>query len=66
MAGDTTGAVNLVNASGPLRVHGGELFAVFNREPFIVTAYYAATDGVLSVKIPKAEEAKPRRIEVAG
>jgi len=41
--GDTLGAVNLVNAAGSLRTHGGELFAVFNREPFIVTAYYAAT-----------------------
>ena len=26
----------------------------------------ALSDGVLSVKIPKAEEAKPRRIEVSG
>jgi HSP20 family protein len=24
------------------------------------------SDGVLSVKIPKAEEAKPRRVEVTG
>ena len=43
VAGDTTGAVNLVNAAGPLRARGGELFAVFDQEPFIVTAYYAAT-----------------------
>lgn len=43
VTGDTSGAVNLVNAAGPLQTHGGELFAVFNREPFIVTAYYAAT-----------------------
>lgn len=43
VAGDTNGAVNLVNATGPLRTHGGELFAVFNQEPFVVTAYYAAT-----------------------
>jgi outer membrane receptor for ferrienterochelin and colicins len=40
--GDTTGAVNLVNATGPLNVHGGELFAVFNADPVIATAYYAA------------------------
>jgi outer membrane receptor for ferrienterochelin and colicins len=41
--GDTTGLVDLVNASGPLTTHGGEVFAVFNQEPFIVTAYYSAT-----------------------
>lgn len=41
--GDTTGAVNLVNAAGTLQAHGGELFAVFNQDPFVVTAYYAAT-----------------------
>jgi len=43
VAGDTAGAVDLVNAAGLLRAHGGEVFAVFNQEPFIVTAYYAAT-----------------------
>ena len=43
LAGDTSGAVNLVNAIGPLQTHGGELFAVFNQDPFIVTAYYGAT-----------------------
>jgi len=43
VAGDTSGAVNLVNATAPLRAHGGELFAVFNEEPFVVTAYFAAT-----------------------
>jgi iron complex outermembrane receptor protein len=41
--GDTAGAVNLVNATGPLQTHGGELFAVFNQDPFVITAYYAAT-----------------------
>ncbi|HEY5060894.1 MAG TPA: TonB-dependent receptor, partial [Gemmatimonadaceae bacterium] len=40
---DTTHSVDLVNASGPLETHGGEVFAVFNRDPFIATAYYAAT-----------------------
>lgn len=43
LAGDTTGLVDLINASGPLEVHGGEVFAVFNQEPFIATAYYVAT-----------------------
>jgi outer membrane receptor for ferrienterochelin and colicins len=43
IAGDTTHSVDLVNASGPLETHGGELFAVFNRDPFIATAYYSAT-----------------------
>ncbi len=43
LAGDTTGRVDLVNASGPLQTHGGELFAVFNQDPLIITAYYAAT-----------------------
>lgn len=41
IAGDTSGAVQLVNAAGPTRVHGAELFAVFNEEPVIVTAFYA-------------------------
>ncbi len=43
IAGDTSGHVELVNAAGPARVHGGELFAVYNQEPVIVTAFYAAT-----------------------
>ena len=43
LPGDTTGAVDVVNAAGPLETHGGELFAVFNQDPFIVTTYYAAT-----------------------
>lgn len=43
VAGDTTGRVELVNAAGPTRLHGVELFAVYNEEPIIVTAYYAAT-----------------------
>ncbi|HEY5219881.1 MAG TPA: TonB-dependent receptor [Gemmatimonadaceae bacterium] len=41
--GGSTGLVDLVNAAGKLRTHGGELFAVYNEEPFVVTAYYAAT-----------------------
>ncbi|HEX8848256.1 MAG TPA: TonB-dependent receptor [Gemmatimonadaceae bacterium] len=41
--GDTTGLVELVNASGPMRTWGGELFAVYSREPVIATVYYAAT-----------------------
>ena len=43
VAGDTSGAVELVNAAGPALAHGAELFAVYNEEPFIVTAFYAAT-----------------------
>ncbi|HWH50491.1 MAG TPA: TonB-dependent receptor, partial [Gemmatimonadaceae bacterium] len=43
IAGDTTGAVNVVNALGPLATHGGELFAVYNAEPVVATAYYAVT-----------------------
>lgn len=43
VAGDTTGLVDLVNAPGDLHLHGAELFAVYNEEPFVVTAYYAAT-----------------------
>jgi outer membrane receptor for ferrienterochelin and colicins len=43
VAGDTTGVVELVNAVGPARVHGAELFAVYNEEPIVVTAFYAAS-----------------------
>lgn len=41
IAGDTSGAVRLVNAAGPTRVHGAELFAVYHEDPVIVTAFYA-------------------------
>lgn len=43
LAGDSAGGVELLNASGPARAHGAELFAVYNEEPVIVTAFYAAT-----------------------
>lgn len=43
IASDTNGAVALVNAPGALRTQGGELFAVYNLEPFVATAYYAVT-----------------------
>jgi outer membrane receptor for ferrienterochelin and colicins len=43
VAGDTTGALRLVNAAGPANAHGGELFGVYNEEPVIVTAFYALT-----------------------
>lgn len=43
ITGDTTGGVMFVNASGPALAHGGELFAVYNEEPLIVTAFYALT-----------------------
>ncbi|MDE3053216.1 MAG: TonB-dependent receptor, partial [Gemmatimonadota bacterium] len=33
----------LANAPGDLRTHGGELFAVYDQEPWVVTAYYSAT-----------------------
>lgn len=41
--GDTTGRVALVNAPGRLRTQGGELFAVYNEEPIVATAYYGIT-----------------------
>lgn len=41
--GDSTGAVELVNASGAMRTEGGEVFAVYSLEPVIATAYYAVT-----------------------
>lgn len=41
IAGDSTGRVELVNAPGAMRTQGGELFAVFNEEPVIATAYYS-------------------------
>lgn len=40
---ETPGLVDLVNAPGELRTHGGELFAVYNKEPIVATAYYAST-----------------------
>ncbi len=43
LTGGAGGAVALVNAPGPTTAHGAELFAVYNEEPIIVTAYYAAT-----------------------
>lgn len=43
VTGDTTGAVQLINAAGALRTQGAELFAVYSREPVIATAYYAVT-----------------------
>ncbi len=43
IAADTTGAVNLLNTPGSLTTHGGELFAVYNAEPVVATAYYALT-----------------------
>lgn len=45
VAGDTTGAVELVNAPGALRTYGGALFAIYDQEPVIATAYYAVTHG---------------------
>lgn len=43
IVGDTTGGVALVNAPGDLHTHGGELFAVYNEEPIVATAYFATT-----------------------
>lgn len=43
LSGDPLNRVELVNAAGPAHAHGAELFAVFNEEPIIVTAYYSAT-----------------------
>ena len=40
---DSDGSVVFVNAGGPSFTHGAELFAVYNEEPIIITAYYAAT-----------------------
>ena len=38
---DSSGVLQLVNATGPTRVSGLELFAVYLREPFTITADYA-------------------------
>lgn len=56
--GDTTGSVNLVNAPGPLTTHGGELFAVYNAEPVVATAYYAVTRS----REVSAENGRPREL----
>jgi iron complex outermembrane receptor protein len=37
--------VNVVNSAGQLTTQGGELFAVYNAEPVVATAYYAVTRG---------------------
>src|SRR5512138_3444398 len=67
IAADTTGGVDLVNAAGPLRTHGGELFAVFNQEPFVVTAYYAATRShQISAETGREREAPMIPREAAG
>lgn len=58
VAGDTTGMVNIVNAPGSLTTHGGELFAVYNREPLVATAYYALTRS----REPSAETGRPREL----
>jgi outer membrane receptor for ferrienterochelin and colicins len=58
IAGDTAGAVNLVNTPGALTTHGGELFAVYNAEPIVATAYYAATRS----REPSAETGLPREL----
>ena len=58
IASDTTGAVNLVNAPGALTTHGGELFAVYNADPIIATAYYAATRS----REPSADAGLPREL----
>jgi len=38
---DSSGVLELVNATGPTRTSGVELFAVYVREPVTITAYYA-------------------------
>lgn len=42
-AGDHGTTLAFVNAAGPAIAHGGELFAIYNQEPVIVTAFYAST-----------------------
>lgn len=67
IAGDSSGAVDLVNATGPLRTHGGELFAVLNKEAFIVTAYFAATRSrEVSTESGRLREAPQVPREAAG
>jgi outer membrane receptor for ferrienterochelin and colicins len=41
VAGDTTGAVELVNAVGPTHTFGAETFAVYEQTPWVVTVHYA-------------------------
>ena len=41
--GDPAQRVQLVNARGDATSHGAELFGVYNAEPVVATAYYAAT-----------------------
>jgi len=38
---DSSGVLALVNAAGPTRTSGVELFAVYMREPVTITAYYS-------------------------
>ncbi|HEX7020865.1 MAG TPA: TonB-dependent receptor, partial [Gemmatimonadaceae bacterium] len=58
VAGDSTGAVELVNASGAMTTQGGELFAVYSLEPVIATAYYAVTHS----REPSPDNGRPREV----
>lgn len=58
VAGDSTGRVDLVNAPGTMATWGGELFAVYNAEPIVATAYYAAT----RTREPSPETGLPREV----
>ena len=48
IAGDPEARVELVNAAGPARQRGAELFAVYAREPLTVQAAYAYLDATES------------------
>lgn len=59
--GVPVGSLVLTNAAGPVRTAGAELFAVYNREPFLVTALYtltASTEPVPALDAPAGVAAR--------
>jgi len=62
-SGGTADTVALINATGPTRTRGAELVAVYNREPILVTAFYArlqATEVAPGTGIRREEPLTPR------
>lgn len=64
VVGDTIGRFEQVNGPGATRTSGAELFAVYNREPVVATAFYSSTHSrelSPATGVPREVPLTPRR-----